>query len=93
MLLHISTSFWMLCAPESWSKQFFQPFSTLFVQFEPFSVNEKLLTNNNIKSFISDFTPEIKKKHLKMHLTRGKLCLATSYDSLSQERLIMKGDR
>ena len=37
-VLCISTSFQVLAAPESWSKYFFQPFSTFFVYFKPFSV-------------------------------------------------------
>ena len=32
-MLCISTSFWVLCAPESWSKYFFVLFSTFFVQY------------------------------------------------------------
>ena len=33
-LLCISTSFWVLSAPENWSKPFFQPFFNLFVQIQ-----------------------------------------------------------
>ena len=51
-VLCISTSFWVLHAPKSWSKHFFQPFFNLFCSFQ---------------SFFSDFTAEINKKHLKMN--------------------------
>ena len=37
-LLCISTSFWVLRPPESWSKYFFQLFSTFFVHLKLFSV-------------------------------------------------------
>ena len=37
-LLCISTSFWVLRAPKSWLKHFFQPFSTFFLHFKLFSV-------------------------------------------------------
>ena len=37
-LLCILTSFWVVQAPKSWSNYFFQPFSTFFVLFKPFSV-------------------------------------------------------
>ena len=36
--LCISTSFQVLHAPKNWLKHFFQPFSTSFVHFKPFSV-------------------------------------------------------
>ena len=45
-LLCISTSFQVLCTPESWSNHFFQ-------RFQPFVF---------ILTFVSDFTSEIKKK-------------------------------
>ena len=37
-VLCILTRFQVLAAPESWSNYFFQPFSTFFVDFKPFSV-------------------------------------------------------
>ena len=38
VLLCISTSFWVLPSPKSWSNYFFQPISTFFVYFKSFSV-------------------------------------------------------
>ena len=49
-LLFISTSFWVLRAPKSWLKYFFELFSTFFLDF---------------KKFFSYFSSEMKKKHLK----------------------------
>ena len=54
-VLCILTSFPVLCAPESWSNYFFQPFSTFFVNFKTFSVISR---------------PEINKKHIKMNKKR-----------------------
>ena len=50
-LLCISTSFWVLRAPKSWSKHFFQPFFYFFC---------------SIQTFFSDFTPEINKNVWKL---------------------------
>ena len=50
-VLCISTSFWVLRTPECWSKRFFT-FFKLFCSF---------------LTFMSDFLPEIKKKHLKIN--------------------------
>ena len=49
-LLCISTSFWVLHAPKSWSNYFFSYIFNLFCSFQ---------------TFFSDFTPEINKKRLK----------------------------
>ena len=40
--------FQVLAAPESWSNYFFQPFSTFFVDFKPFSVISRLKSTKNI---------------------------------------------
>ena len=47
-LLCISTCFWVLPAPESWSKHFFLLSSTFFVNFKPFLV---ISSNQNQKPF------------------------------------------
>ena len=47
--LCILTSFWVLHAPESWSKHFFQPFSTFFLLFKPFSVISRLKSLKNVR--------------------------------------------
>ena len=51
-LLCISTSFWLLRAPKSWLKHFFQPFfsrfSTFFVNFKAFSVISQLKSTKNV---------------------------------------------
>ena len=44
-LLCISTSIWMLGAPESWSKHFFELFSSLFSDFMPEIKKKHLKTN------------------------------------------------
>ena len=47
-MLCISTRFWVLHAPKSWSNYFFQPFSTFFAHFKPFSVISRLKSTKNI---------------------------------------------
>ena len=47
-LLCILTSFWVLRSPESWSKYFFQPFSSFFVHFKHFSVISCLKSPKNM---------------------------------------------
>ena len=44
----ILTCFWVLRAPKSWSNYFFQPFSTFFVHFNPFSVISHLKSTKNV---------------------------------------------
>ena len=48
-MLCISTSFQVLRAPESWSKPFFQPFSSFFVQFLPFSVISRMKSTKTVR--------------------------------------------
>ena len=51
-LLCISISFWVLQAPKSWSKHFFQPFFTLFCSFHTFftpEISKKHLKMNKKK--------------------------------------------
>ena len=47
-VLCISTSLQVLAAPESWSNNFFQSFSTFFFLFKPFSVISGLKSTKNI---------------------------------------------
>ena len=42
LILCISTGFWVLRAPKSWSKPFFSRFPTFFVHFKAFSVISRL---------------------------------------------------
>ena len=47
-LLCISTSFWVLRAPKSWSKHFCQPFSNFVVHFKAFTVISRLKSTKNV---------------------------------------------
>ena len=48
-VLCISARFWVLSAPASWSKHFFQPFSTFFLYFTRFSVIFWLKSRKNVE--------------------------------------------
>ena len=55
-VLCISTSFWVLRAPKSWSNYFFQLFSTFFVHFRKSSLNslhEPKSTCTHFEKYIS----------------------------------------
>ena len=65
-LLCILTSFWVLCAPKSWSKHFWGQFSTIFDNFKHFSVIFHQKSRKNVKNG-KNFLKIITEKNLKIN--------------------------
>ena len=61
--------FLVLCAPEIWLKHFFQPFSTFFLLFKPFSVISRLKSLKNIWKWGKNF----KSSYCLSHTLRGQV--------------------
>ena len=72
----ISTSFWVLRAPKSWSNYFFSAVFNLFCSFQ---------------TFFSDFIDEINKKRLKMNKKNcTKFCRYTTLETTQPHKLLAR---